>query len=352
MRLLLNNVPVTGSRSSEIVSSRGSQASSFRVLGSLRDLTRQLGAGWFDQDQLPVAIDYGFLPIGASEGQLNWVRMVTGTVDRIGVDPVSGLVSLDGRDNASRLIDLPLQDGYLNKTSSEVAQSLASRCGLESDVDQTSGLVGQYYQIQHARSALASASRYGNGWDLLAELADLEGYDLWVDQTTLYFKETVSVAGDIFDVTYDAPGLASASAGLTISHLSMERAFGLAGPIQVAVSSWNSRQRRQVTASYPSAGTAESRRFQVVKPNLLADEAETLAKNTYGRLRAHERVISATMAGELALTPRSRLRLSGTNTGWDQIYTIDRIEREMSLESGFTQHLTARVDTSGDNTDG
>ena len=192
MRLLLNGVPVTGGRSSEIVSSRGSQASSFRVVGNLGDLTRQLGSDWLDQAQLPVAIDYGFLPAGAPEGQLNWVRMITGSADRIDVDPVSGLISLDGRDNASRLIDLPLQDGYLNKTSSDVAQLLASRCGLQFDVDQTTGLVGQYYQIQHTRSAFASASRYGNAWDLLAELADLESFDLWVGQSTLYFKSSTS----------------------------------------------------------------------------------------------------------------------------------------------------------------
>ncbi|MGI4748133.1 MAG: hypothetical protein ACRYFY_19125, partial [Janthinobacterium lividum] len=67
---------------------------------------------------------------------------------------------------------------------------------------------------------------------------------------------------------------------------------------------------------------------------------------------AHERVISGSMAGELDLTARHRLRLSGTGTSWDQIYTIDRIEREMSLGGGFVQHITARIDSSEGAADG
>ena len=352
MRLILNGAPVAACRSAEIVSPRSSQAARFHVQASLNQINRVLGVAWADQQALDVAIDFGFLPVGAAEGELDWIRMLTGSADRLRLDPVSGVASLDGRDHAGRLIDLPLQEGFLNNTSSEIASALASRCALQADVDQTSRLVGQYYQIQHSKSALGSFSRHGNGWDLLAELADLEGYEMWVDGTTLHFKQPATGTTDLYEVGYAPPGAQSGSPGLTISDLGMERAFGLSDPVQVRVSSWNSRQRRQVTATYPATVSGAVRQFQVIRPNLVQDDAEALARNSYARLRAHERVITGRMAGELTLTPQHRLRLSGTGTDWDQIYTIDRIEREMSLQHGFVQHVTARIDTDGEAVDG
>jgi hypothetical protein len=227
---------------------------------------------------------------------------------------------------------------------------MANRCGLTADVDSTPGLVGQYYQIEHTKTALSAFSRHANGWDLLAELADLEGYDLWVDGTTLHFKSLSGGEPKIYNVCYVAPEAGSSSPELTISDLSMERAAGLSGPIQVTVASWNSRQRHQVTGTFPllSDGGPDAKRFMVLKPNLLSDQAEALAKITYMQMRAHQLVITGTMAGELDLTPRHRLRLSGTGTGWDGIYRLDQIERQISFDRGFVQHIIARIDPDGE----
>lgn len=352
VRLSLNGTPVVGCRTTEIISPRGAQAASFRVTASATDITRILGATWVDQDKLDVSIDFGFLPPYAREGDLTWTSMIVGNADRIALDQITGLVSLDGRDHAARLIDLPLQNGYLNTTSSELAQKLATLCSLSADIDQTTGLVGQYYQIQHTKNAFSGFSRHGNAWDLLAELADLEGYDLWVRGTTLFFKQPDARGGNLYDVTYTHPQEGTASPALSISDLSMERAFGLSGDLQVKVASWNSRQRRQVVGNFPNDASENTRQFLVLKPNLLPDEAEKLAQNTYSRLKAHQYVITGTMAGDLMLSPQHQLRLSGTGTGWDRVYTIDRIEREMSLEGGYIQHITARSDPDGETSDG
>ena len=242
------------------------------------------------------------------------------------------------------MIDFPLQEAYLNKTSSEVAQKLAQFCDLTEDIDPTKDLVGQYYQIQHTKASFGGFSRHGNGWDLLAELAELEGYDLWVDGTTLHFKRAAIGGDNIYDVVYTPAAVGTASPRLTISDLSMERSLGLSGALRVMVASWNSRQRRQVTGTYPIQESTAARQFIVLKPNMLPDEAAALAKTTYSRLRSHQRIITGTMAGELSLTTRDRLRMLGTGTGWDCIYTIDRIDREMSLVNGFVQHITGRAD--------
>ena len=346
-RLVLNGVTTQGCRSVEVVCLRGSQAASFRIVASVNEMSRTLGLSWVDQDTVDVSIDFGLLPAAASGGEPNWVRMITATADRISLDQVSGQVSLEGRDHAARLIDLPLQESYLNSTSSELAEKLAELCDLSADVDSTLELIGQYYQIQHTKSAFGGFSRHGNAWDLLAELAERETYDLWVDGTTLHFKQAAAGNGNVYDVTLTPATAASASPRLTISNLSMERSFGLSGPLQVNVASWNSRQRREVTGTYPTQSAADARKFLILKPNLLSDEASALAQSTYLRLRAHQRVINGTMAGELDLTTRDRLRVSGTGTGWDCLYTIDRIEREMSLEGGFVQHITGRSDPDG-----
>ncbi len=343
-RLILNGTTTTGCQSVEIVASRGSQASSFHVMASANELSRILGQGWVDQSSLDVAIDFGMLSDASGQEDIDWVRMITGIADRIHFDQITGTVSLDGRDNAGRLIDLPIQESYLNSTSSEVAQKLAQLCSLTADVDPTTQLVGQYYQIQHTKNAFGGFSRHGNGWDLLAELAEIETYDLWVDGTTLHFKEPVSGNNNLYDVIY-TPGTSSfASPNLTVSNFSMERSFGLSGDLQVNVASWNSRQRRQVNGSYPTQRDSGARQFLLLKPNLLPDEASALAKSTYVRIRTHQRTVNGTMAGELSLTTRDRLRLSGTGTGWDCTYTIDRIEREMSLVGGFVQHITGRAE--------
>ena len=347
VRLIINGTPVNGCRSAEIVSRRGSQAASFRVLASFNEIARTLGQDWIDQESLDVEIDFGFLPAGAAEDDLDWTPMITGGVDRVGLDQVSGLVSIEGRDHAARLIDMPLQEAYLNHTSSELATTLAAACGLSADVDSTSGLVGQYYQIQHTKAAFGAFSRHANGWDLLAELASLEGYDLWVDNTTLHFKQAADQDSGTFDITYVAPEAGSASPTLSISDLTMERMVGLSGPIQVTVASWNSRQRRQVNSVFPTGADATAKQFLVLKPNLLADQADVLAQTTYSQLRAHQRVIRGVMAGELELTTRNRARLVGTGTGWDGTYTLDQIERQMSLDKGFIQHITGRYGTDG-----
>lgn len=340
---------MAGCTLAEVTSCRGSRANSFRVVASVNRVSETLGLTWIDADPLLVAIDFSLLDLIPDNGDPSWVNMIQGSVDRISLDQVSGQVVLEGRDHAARLIDTTVEDGFLNKTSAEVAQVLASRCGLSSNIDSTAGLIGQYYQIQHTKSAFAAFSRHANAWDLLAELAELEQFELWVEGNTLYFKRPDFSSSNTYDLTYQAPDASNASSSLTISNLSMERAGGLSGAMRVRVVSWNSRQKCQIESIYPLDAGEGSPEFLIVRPNLLPDEAERLSRSSYTTLRCHQRVLSGTMAGELELTPRHRIRLCGTGTSWDGAYTLDSIEREISVHGGFSQHITARIDpTDGD----
>lgn len=352
VRLNINGTPVAGCVSAEVVSCSGSKANAFRVVLSSTDAARSLGSTWVDGDSIDVSIDFGVCQASGTNDDFQWVRMISGQADRVSLNQVSGQVSLDGRDYASRLMDTPLQEGFLNQTSSEVAAMLAKQFGLSAKVDNTIGLIGQYYQIQHTKSSFAAFSRHANAWDLLAELADLEGFDLWIEDSTLNFRRPSTAENDIFDISFDASSTTGASPTLTISNLLMERLTGLSGAVQVRVVSWNSRQRSQVESVYPTNINSGSQQFTILKPNPLPDEAQKLARTSFNGLLAHQRMITGTMAGELKLTPRHRLRLSGTGTSWDGIYTLDRVEREISLQGGFHQHITARIDPNDGSSNG
>jgi hypothetical protein len=79
-----------------------------------------------------------------------------------------------------------------------------------------------------------------------------------------------------------------------------------------------------------------------VRPNMTADQALQFAQTMLADLTLHERTITATMPGELAMTPRDLLSLSGTGTAFDQSYRIMRIDRSISAANGFVQHVQAK----------
>jgi hypothetical protein len=95
-----------------------------------------------------------------------------------------------------------------------------------------------------------------------------------------------------------------------------------------------------VTAAH-GAGSAIATTYVLVRPNLTPQQAMTLATQTLSDLSRHERVITATMPGELELAPRSLVLLHGTNTDFDQTYSVDEIVRRISTRDGFVQTVRA-----------
>ena len=206
----------------------------------------------------------------------------------------------------------------------------------------TSTPVGRYYQSEHDQVTLDQFSRATTEWDLLVFLAQHEGFDVWVAGNALYFQ----------------PGAAQlASRSLLPSdciELRMERALTLAGDVEVVVKSWNSRQQSEVVqvASRPGSGSGaagSSQRYVYVRPNLLPDQALQLAQRILADVSCHERVVRATMPGDVVLSPRSFVSLQGTGTDFDQVYQVAEVEREFSLARGFVQHLHVKTGSAAGN---
>lgn len=326
--VLVNGVALAGAVSAEVTSNSHYAADRFRVRTALRADDPSL---WAQADML-VEVRMG---LGGA-----WASLVTGAVDRLDIDPVQEVVELEGRDLTAGLIEARTQETFANRTSSEIATILAGRQGLGTDVAATGTPVGRYYQSEHDRITLDQFSRATTQWDLLVFLARHEGFDVWVDGTTLHFQPQVTGSAGAVALT---PG--------DCMDLRLERSLTLARDIEVTVKSWNTRQQAAFTQTARSgpqgsagSGTASGKvqRYVYVRPNLTPQDALQLASRILADLSRHERVVRATLPGELALTPRSLVQLSGTGTDFDQVYYVAEIERRLSVAGGFVQTVRAK----------
>ena len=100
-----------------------------------------------------------------------YTSVIQGLVDRVEVALMQGLIQVEGRDLTAGLIEARTQETFSNRTSSEIAQILADRHGLGSQITPTSTPVGRYYQVEHDRITLGQFSRATTEWDLLTYLA-------------------------------------------------------------------------------------------------------------------------------------------------------------------------------------
>jgi phage protein D len=325
LRVLANGVELSGVISAEVVSSGNHSADRFRVQLVLSVNDR---AAFAEQTSFLIEIQASF---GAA-----WTSLVTGDADRIALDVIGGTISLEGRDLTARLISARTQESFPNHTASEIAALLAGRHGLVANVVGTSALVGRYYQSEHDRLTLDQFSRSTTEWDLLVFLAQQEECDVFIQGSVLYFIPTATSAAN-FQI---GPG--------DCVDLRLERALSLAGDIQVIVKSWNSRQQTasvesaQSSSVQGSSGSSASQSLIFVRPNLTSDQAQQFAKSQLADLRRQERVMTASLPGELSMRPRDTIALSGTGTAFDQSYQIDNITRSIDVRRGFAQRVRAK----------
>lgn len=329
LSVLVNGSSLTGAIAAEVSSNSHYAADRFRVRTALQADDPTI---WTQSDML-VEVRMG---LGGT-----WTSLITGGVDRLDIDPLQGVVELEGRDLTAGFIEARTQETFANRTSSEIATILAGRQGLTADVAATSTPVGRYYQSEHDRITLNQFSRATTEWDLLVFLAQHEGFDVWVDGTTLHFQPQVTADQEAAVLTPN-----------DCLDLRLERSLTLARDIEVVVKSWNTRQQTAFTETARSAGkggtasgaatAGKVQRYVYVRPNLTPQDALQLAQRILGELSRHERVVRATLPGELTLTPRSLVRLAGTGTDFDQTYYVAEIDRRLSVERGFTQTVRAK----------
>jgi phage protein D len=326
LRVLAGGILVPGAFDAEVMSNNHYAADRFRIGLALSADPARGAVWWAEQDDVLVDIE-----VSLGDGFINLLR---GIVDRIEIDALSDVVRLQGRDLSAGLIEARTQEAFANHTSSEIAVLLAGRHGLSPDVQTTTTPVGRYRQLEHDRLVLGGFARATTEWDLLATLAQYEGFDVWVHGTALHFRPP------------DPPVVPMVLRADDFSSLHLERTLTLAGDIEVTVKSWHSRTAHSYVqtarAGQRSSGGGKAQRYVYIVPNLMPDEALKLAQRRLAELTRHERVIVAEMPGELTLAPRQQILLQGTGTSFDRVYWVDSVERRLDMSHGFTQCLQAR----------
>lgn len=317
--VLANGAPLGGAFDAVVCSSGAFGASRFSVRAALQGDA----AAWTAQTSIAVDVRMALQP-GAG-----FVSLVQGLADTVTLDPIAGTLTLEGRDGSAVLMETPAQETFANRTASEIATVLAGRHGLAADVQATMAPAGRYWELEHDSLTLNTAGKSTTEWDLLVTLAQHEGFQLWVDGGTLHFRPPAPVPPLLLPVA-------------SCTSLRLERSLTLAGDIAVAVKSWHSRAGVGCTGlAQTSRGAGQRRNYVFVVPNLTQDAAQALAQQRLGEIAGHELTLHATMPGELSLTPRGLLQLSGSGTGFDTVFAISEVERRLHAHQGFTQTVRA-----------
>lgn len=333
VRLLVNGTPVIGTTQVEVIANNNFAADRFLARVALGPDSFATEPFWSSTQDILVDIRFGV------DGT-SFQSLIQGLVDSVTIDPVSASVCIEGRDLTAALIETRSQEAFANRTSSEIASLIAQRHGLTPTVTPTTTPVGRYYQNEHDRVTLGLFSQAITEWDQLVFLARQEGFDVFVQGTTLFFQP----AEQHPDLRVLQPA--------DLLELRLQRSLTLARDIEVTVKSWNSRQKNAFTQTAKAAnrrpsggagyGPRRPQKYVLVRPNLTPDQALQLAQRRLAELTRHERVIEATLPGELLLTPRSQIALSGTGTDFDQTYFVDVIERSITARGGFIQRIRAK----------
>jgi phage protein D len=336
LQLLANGTLIQGAVEASVRSNNHYAADRFTAVVALGIDLWANAAFWASQTDILLDVQFSI------DGGGTFTSLIQGLVDTVAIDVLTGSLHIEGRDLTAALIENRTQETFANRTSSEIATLLAQSNNLIPVVTTTTTPVGRYYQSEHDRIALNQFSRSMTQWDLLIFLAEQEGFDVFVSGTSLYFQPPTASLAPAYVVT-----------PANVRDLRLERSLTLARDIVVTVKSWNSRQQNAFTQTVRASGkngvsksgagqSGPPQTYVFVKPNLTMDDALKLAQQKAAELTQHERVWEATMPGDLTLDPRSMIQLTGTKTDFDQTYFVDEIDRHLSMEIGFVQHVRAK----------
>ncbi len=265
-------------------------------------------------------------------------NLISGMINSVAVDPIQGTVSIEGRDLSASMIDAYRQQDFVNQTASEVVSTIAQYHGLTAVVAETSGSVGRYYGDGYTRLSLGQFSRVRSDWDLVVELARENSFDVFVQDTTLFFQPA-SVADFIpFRLALQ-----------DVKSLVFQRAMTITSNPTARVQSWNSQNMASYNDNSPGAGasgsasTSTGQPFLFAASNFTSQQVTDSAGRYAAELRRLTTMLHADMPWNLALSPGTTILIDETGSEFDTTYQIDSVERRYSTISGSAQTIRAIV---------
>ncbi len=273
--------------------------------------------------------------------------LILGQVNDVEYDPYEQVITMTGRDLTQRFIDNKTSEKFLNQTSSDIANTLAQRRGLTPQITETSENVGNYYSMDYSRM-----TREVSEWDLLTYLARNEQFDVYVNGSTLYFQPPTSSPQN-----YNIP-IKLAQNGLTtpnsnVMSIKFSHNKTLANDVVVKVKSWNMIQAKGFIATstishqvggkqFGSGSSGGTQDYDYTLPNLTLAQAKAKAQQLAQDISSHELLLDLTMPGDLTLTKKSIITVTGTNTVFDTQYYVDSIMNKLSFDGGFEMGVRAK----------
>jgi hypothetical protein len=354
----INGVAIPGWIDFDIHNNNFASADTFRVKFAGSDLPATNDLNWFSQQEdMYVELFIGFPqdPTNYDSSQLtSWIY---GQVDDPVIDPIEYTVELTGRDLTRVFIDTKVTLPNQNLTSSEIVAQFAAgvtnssggASPLQTSIAQTTTPVGKYYEIDRV-----NMNDERSQWDIMQWLARIEGYQAWVRGKTLYFQPAPQPnASTAYPLTYQTAAANSGVIAANFEDIKLRRALTVSRGVQVVIRSWNSKQAKGFTATYPTgkpksvaAGQATTyggaQVYYRTIPNLTQADAIKLAQQWYQQIVAHEMNIDVTMPGDNSVDITSVLRLSGTGTAFDQFYFPDSITRTLTCDGGYSMSISAK----------
>lgn len=276
----------------------------------------------------------------------SYQTLFEGLGDGVAFDSINNNASIWGRDFSSVLINSSYQASFCNQTASDVANSIASRHGFLANITATSNLIGGYLCGDYNQVLLNAHSPITSEWDLLTYLARIEGFELFVDGTTLVFSPLSALSQQNIPINNDSA-----------VDIKFNKTLMLSNNDQIVVKSWNAwlGQLSQYTQNNLSGQASSSdglndnsgTEMAVIKPNLTPQGAQQLYQRCLNLRNEHVSNVEITMPGELNLWPHDVISVSGSRTDFDADYTVGTVRRQYSSSSGFIQHVQGFLNETG-----
>jgi hypothetical protein len=261
--------------------------------------------------------------------------LITGMADSVHIDPVRGTIGIEGRDLSASMIDSYRQQDFVNQTASEIVATIASYHSLEPVVVPTVGNIGRYYADGFTKVSLGQFSRFRSDWDLVVQLARQNDYDIFVEDSSLYFQPS--------STSFIVPLPVSLH---DVHSLRIERNLGVSNAVAAKVQSWNSQNMTayhgdNAGGTAVGADQAGALPFLFSASNYTAQQVTDAAQQYATELTRLGTVLSLDMPWDLSFVPRSTCLLMDTNSAFDAVYRIDSVERLYSSTSGSRQLIRA-----------
>lgn len=290
VRARVGDQVVEGLVSCEVTSNGYAAADTWRLELRLSATSQPSAAWWSDSEDDVIDISFGFAgPDGSVAG---WETLLSGVVDTVKLDYLTGRISVDGRDLTARFVETRLEETFANQTLSDIARKFAAGHGLTYRGPDTSARLGSHYRGNDHASTAAAFSRQTTEWDLLTWAGNQEGMDVRVEGRELVISAQADPdASAPVTIRWAPPGTAAAYGILDAQSLTCERQQTLARDIEVTVTSYDSRAARRFSKTVrgargkgrrdarPSAGSSARPRQSSELDALLGDLGTSQAES-------------------------------------------------------------------------